>query len=445
MRTQEDLPPLGKKRLLCSFTLFGLAQLLPWNIYIKSVPYFRERLAGIDFSESIGSFMASTFTAFNFATMLVLVLLRWDEWVIGIKGRVCLGMSINALLMIITTLLCVSHLRQKSIMISILFTTSLAGSITALLAKGLLGMVAKFPPSMTPSLVAGQAIAGLMVSIANAVATHFKGDSSENITSSIIYFSTGAAVLLLAMAVFLLNDAFSEYFHSKVSSASVDKVGKNPSEEAISFNTVGVVFKRIKWLAIGASVTLCTTISFFATFITAPRVPDPQNHETFLHMYVPFIFILYDSADLIGRWLPAIRILAFHSKSMFLRVAPWIRLVLFIPLFVFLAPVHLGSRQQPKMLLVFPHLKDLLYLIIVALFGLTTGYLTSVVLMHAPSLATSHQSTIICSRVIDDDPRATARAQDKEREMAGSLMGLFLNIGLLSGSLSSFLWRWILT
>jgi hypothetical protein len=198
------------------------------------------------------------------------------------------------------------------------------------------------------------------------------------------------------------------------------------------------VFSRIRWFAVGILLTLGITISIVAAFLTSPRRFLGPNDGIIALYYVPLIFIIYDAGDFLGRWLPAFSFLAGHPKSLFVQISPWLRAIVFIPLFMFFAPVNIGRTIEESTGVFSLGTADLFYAFLSFTFGVSNGYCCTALLMHAPSLAISGQSTV----TVDG---TTINVDSKwERESCGSVMGLFLTTGLLLGSVSSFLWRSIL-
>lgn len=429
--------------LYASFILFGMSQLLPWNIYIKSVPYFRACLADSLFAPSLGSSVSTCFTLSNFGAMVLLVIFRYDELLFSTGARVIIGIGGNALLMLLMAALTFFKLPNGILFSALLFLTAMAGIFTACLMKGLLAVTARFPPQLTPALLGGQATAGLLVSVANA-ATSFKERSTDAI-GPIVYFTVGSALLVAALLVFIAHCLRSPKFRWQAGFDSSQSFDKKSPLQRVSYATMIAVFWRIKWLALGLFITLAVTVSLFTLFITASRFPhrgDSSSSDYFSLLYVPVIFIIDDFADVIGRWIPAIPILAGTPRSSFVLLLPWLRLLLLYPLFFLVAPVNVASRSMSPAYLVSFGFRDYLYGLSAFVFGITHGYCCTTLLMHAPTLSISkpsseHRSTSTLNP-------SESLSDGKEKEACGALMGLFLNTGLVLGSLSTFIWRLIL-
>lgn len=439
--------------LLAAFSLFGLAQLLPWNIYTKSVPYFRSLLAGSDYAGSVASFMSSGFTLANMGTMLIIVLLRWDEYLMQTRGRILLGMSANTLIMASMAVIPVLSLPQPTLFVAIVSCSALAGASSAFMIKGLLGMVSKFPPSMTPWLLAGQAAAGLLVSTVTLVSTlTFKVQAGAGSASlgPILYFVLGALVMFVSVLVLLTICMWSPFFRHYMGLATSQRTNDLIAGDSIhnehrktprtSFSLVWVVLGRIRWFALGICATLAVTISVYATFTTAPRLQSPYWGPASSLLYVPLVFLVYDVGDMVGRWLPTVDALNPSYRSKKLKVLPWMRFALLLPIFVILAPVNITGHEVHRPLISLPDgFVDAVYVLSTFILAVSNGYCCTTLLMHAPSQAISHDRWSSPDSQHEENTLLAV-----ERESCGALMGLFLNIGLVLGSLSSFLWRALL-
>lgn len=433
LETEEGAAPAGSRYSYASFILFGVAQLIPWNIYIKTVPYFRDRLGDASYATLVSSYVSFSFTILNFITMLILVVLRFDELFLNTQQRITIALTGNAALMLLMAIIIPINMSNDAMFGSIVCITGLAGALTACMIKGMLGMAAGFPPALTPALLAGQAVAGLLSSVANILTTS-AGAKGQGTMGPIIYFLVGATVLASAQIVFILNCRYSAFFRQnlRIDSKTVQVVRRAPT------TVVKGVFGRIRWFAVGILLTLAITISIVAAFLTSPRRFLGPNDGTIALYYVPLIFIIYDAGDFLGRWLPAFSFLAGHPKSVFVRISPWLRAIVFIPLFILFAPVNLGRVVGGPTGAFSLGSADLFYALLSFTFGVSNGYCCTALLMHAPSLAISGQSTVTVNG-------AAVNVDSKwERESCGSVMGLFLTTGLLLGSISSFLWRSIL-
>jgi len=293
----------------------------------------------------------------------------------------------------------------------------------------MLGTAARFPPQMTPPLLAGQATAGLLVSLSTAItALSAKGSAGPSPLGSAIYFLIGGTALMIAFALYLTNCNYSPVFRHYL---GLVQPGFLHREELISQkgNSFMRVFTRIPLFCLGVWLTLTVTISLYSNFITSPRVDGDSLPRLLSLLYQSCIFLIYDVGDLTGRSICAIRFFALVPKSRLIRFLPFIRMLIMVPLFAFLAPVQLrGEFPLPL------GLRDALYCLMVLSLGMSNGYICTVLFMHAPTMVAAHSVLLV-----DSDQEKEEGQKDKE--LSGAMMGLFLNAGLVCGSLSSFLWR----
>lgn len=423
-------------RLHASFFLFGLAQLLPWNLYMKSVPFFRTKLAGSHFADNMAGSMSSAFTTCNMIAMIVLVIFRVDEWAMSTSSRVVLGISGNALLILAMIGLCFVNVSDEKLFWMVISIVGMAGLFTSFMMKGLYGMLAKFPSTMTPALLSGQAAVGFIISSANLLSTFINRGKSADQIGTVIYFTVGVSIMLLAVSVYIWNYYRSPVFREYMGIAMIgDEENSSEKMHRAPFRMLLRVLKRLRWYALGIMMALAVTINIFATFITSPRVAFAKDSfmTEYDYLYGPVIFILYDIGDLLGRWLPAIPSVASSAKNLrFVEIFPWFRLVV-LPLFFAISPLEIGGiGPKPEYL----GREDFTYALLVFLFGFSNGYSNTLLLMHAPSVGVKKDPLMMSM--------SPTLCEKLERESCGSLMGLFLNFGLVIGSYSSFLWKFIL-
>ena len=426
--------------LYISFILFGIAQLLPWNFISKSVPYFRYRLANTKYADDVAGFMLSGFTVANFVTTCLLVGLRWDELFLGTVNRIAIGMTFNMIIMAGMALVTVLSLGGASLFWIVLAFSFLSGLFTALTSKGLLAMIARFPPNLTPAMLGGQSVAGLAVSIVSA-ATTFSSISADSgvvklgSVGTMSYFLSGALTLAAALATLARNVLAEKDFQAQMGISTGFSV--KDAHKRASFVLVRKVLQRIWWLAIGLTATMALTISLYAAFIISPRKAAVQDNITLSLLYVPLIFILYDASDLVGRWLPIIKFFNLGSNSLLLKILPWTRAVAAIVMFFFFTPVNIAGVIKSSGYSSLGIL-DLVYVILCFLLGITNGYLCTMLFMHAPSIAVSTGHLHIND---SSDQGTNNPLESMERETCGALMGFFLNLGLVCGTFSEFLWK----
>lgn len=156
------------------------------------------------------------------------------------------------------------------------------------------------------------------------------------------------------------------------------------------------VWKRIRCLTFAILIIYIVTLSIFPGYITE------NVRSRLLGDWYPILLITtYNVSDLIGKCLTAAYVLKSTKKA---TCACIVRL-LFYP--VFAACIHGPKFFQTEIPVIF----------LTSALGVTNGYLTSVLMIHAPRSVPA-----------------------SEAETAGIVMALFLAIGLAGGSVLGWFW-----
>lgn len=431
--------------LYSSFVLFGLCQLLPWNLYIKSVPYFRVHLSNSHWSQDIASYISSAYTTANFIGIVILVLLRWDERFLGAKGRALSGMTANLISLTLMGIISLLEFPSLTLVISLGVLCAFSGLGVSFMTKGLFNIVACLPPKLTPPLFGGQAIAGLLVSLINVFSLLMNRTQSQVPGSQVTaaYFFIGSGIMVIAIIVFSIC-FFGKRNSQTDNGETEERLGLGLGKKT-GWNEMIEVWWRILPFALGITSTMAATIAVFATFITLPRTFTSSRFWSLF--YSPFIFVSFDIGDLMGRTLPTIKCLLPTHGSKLLLSSPWLRWIIFLPLFLVFSPAGMTSLSLSTPSTSSFKIVDIIYFAVCFVFGISNGYVCTVLLMQAPLAASPRcveiipqESEMSSEQVVDTElPSHTNNIAQKE--IAGSLMGLFLNLGLVLGAVCSFCFR----
>ena len=284
----------------------------------------------------------------------------------------------------------------------------------ALCQNGLFAFVSGFGVGeYTQAIMTGQGVAGVLpcvVQIITALSVPESGATDgadqESPKAAFVYFMTATGVSAFALvAFFYLARRHPE--HSAVKRADDEleiEEGDHIERKVVGMMTL---FLKLKWFSLGVAITFAATMMYpvFAQTIlsvrpagTAPRLFQPA-------CFLPLAFLIWNTGDLLGRFLPLFSMFNFINWPRGVFVASLARLG-FIPLYL-MSNIHgRGAVIQ----------SDFFYLAVVQLgFGITNGFIGSTCMMAAPEWVDA-----------------------AEREAAGGFMGLCLVFGLTIGSLLSF-------
>lgn len=161
------------------------------------------------------------------------------------------------------------------------------------------------------------------------------------------------------------------------------------------------------------------TLSVFPPITASIRSVHPPSSSALTHplLFTAIHFLTFNIGDLIGRYLPMVPRLQFWSSRSHVIMA--LARTLFVPLFL------LCNIQRPSSLTLTggPVINsDIIFFLILLLFGITNGYVSSLVMMAAPSC--------------EYNPRMEARPEDVDA--AATIAQFCLVGGLAIGSFMSF-------
>ena len=142
----------------------------------------------------------------------------------------------------------------------------------------------------------------------------------------------------------------------------------------------------------------------------------PTNPNTHPLLFTAIHFLVFNIGDLLGRYVCSFPKLLVWSANRLLALSA--ARTLFIPLFL------MCNIQRGHSTVIYDPIisSDLLFMVILCLFGFSNGYVSSLCLMSAPSL--------------EHNPRLNGRAEDVE--IAATVASFCLVCGLLLGSIFSF-------
>lgn len=433
-------------------SLLGVALLFPWNAYLKAFPYFSIILADSNFQSNFPSYITTTYTLLITLTTIMLVVFRLDKIVLGkyqtawltTTKKIFYGLLANLILISIMALFpTVEYVRggllleTSNFFIIVLVIIAFTGVMTATMMNGLYEMISMYPAKFTPTFVGGQAVAGVLASTISLASTILSSQSNAKtsvVKGAIFYFVSAALIVALSFAGFLyLENSRSYMTFVRRSSDQLGLQGDQDISKERKYEPVTVKLGFTKVLAfiadyaVGIFAVLAGTISLIASYIPSVKSTASNQEGLWARIFLPVVFFIYDLGDLTGRWFPCLPFLKFKRGSRMPIALPWLRILFFVPIFM-LSDMH-GTSDFFRSVVPIWIRYDFIYLFFVFLFGASNGYCCTLLILLCPDRATK--------RFFRVSP-AGATGVDECRAQAGSVMGLFINIGLVVGSLASF-------
>lgn len=247
-------------------------------------------------------------------------------------------------------------------------------------------------------------------------------------SSAFSYFLTAFGITLVSLLsrYYITTNSFYRSQMLQSSDSFVEDVEESSTEEEQV--TVMQIVRKSYGLVLSVGYIFVITLMLFPS-ITAliksvrrhspiPSVRDDDIFSRFFDddVFVAFHFLLFNVGDWVGRTMPIWKIFV-TAKVNYLVFLSTIRTA-FIPLFLLCNVVVSDARRMPVLIA-----SDFWYLVIVWVFAVTNGWITSLAMMAAPQLP--------------------AIKGNREKAMVGSVMSFSLVLGLAIGGAVSFLVRWM--
>lgn len=334
----------------------------------------------------------------------------------------------------------------KATMISIL----MVACATTMMQDGMMRIISKFPQTFTQAVVAGQAMAGLAVSLSNFFILMAKPDGpmllqvmGQNADlCAFIYFVMVFVTLIvctLAFAVLTRMEMFrhynsvdhpvGDYLDAKIHNAfDVDDSARetllsddersireeeldgHPASSGDKIDPFDLAFK-IRHYAAAIFFVFVVTLAVFPGISSAINSVNPSIGRFFRDLFTPFTLILFNGGDFVGRLLAS----RWHSTSPTKVMVASLARLAFFPLLMLCNLKN--DRHQVITRVLFN--SDVLALGFLGACAVSNGLVSTLALMHYPRLLRSN----------------------REKELGGTIMFFILSIGLTAGSLMSFVLR----
>lgn len=193
------------------FLLLGTGTLLPFNVFITERDFFEVRSiiqpTWISAARNMENIIVTTFQVCNFTGLLAIVYIAAN---LSLRVLVLWPMLVNTLVLaVMHALASASHTSGRLLLATVLPSAAITGGSAACVQAGTFALAACFPPLYMQALLAGQAVAGLAVSLTAFitlwVAPPFSGVPSPQHVSApaATYFLSATVVTAACAAAYL--------------------------------------------------------------------------------------------------------------------------------------------------------------------------------------------------------------------------------------------------
>ncbi|KAL7753486.1 hypothetical protein RI367_001261 [Sorochytrium milnesiophthora] len=186
------------------FFVQGLGMLFPWNALISAPGFFQQKFRGSPFDIKFESYFSVGFMITSFFGLAVTLLPAVKR-----RGTLItnLAYAVNAAVFVCLLALTKMDLSPDAAFGFVMALVLICGFATALMQSHLFGLAGCFPGHYTQSLMIGQAISGLAITVSNLalqVAAGSNGEDNIDQTSTAVsYFAISLAVVLFSLVMFI--------------------------------------------------------------------------------------------------------------------------------------------------------------------------------------------------------------------------------------------------
>lgn len=421
------------------FVIQGVHSLLPFNVFITANEYFSRSFQGSQYAWTFQNF----FTFASLLTGLVCVIISMTRQAHANYNRqILLSSLINilafSLLLLLTLVPSLPPVPSFAIAMTLLIITS---ATSAYMQNSLFALSSHYPSLYVQGIMTGQGLAGVLASVIplSILLGTIETDPTSHSNSAVtyraqIYFTFAILLSLLGLSSFLVlrRLPIHRYYvtgakkareactssnapipHHEVKEQEADESGGGG--DLASSSGLYPILRHLLPLLLTIIIAFTVTMTLFPAITVGitPTNPAPVTHRSWTHpeVFVTMHFLIFNILDLLGRALPGLLSFLVPKKGGTLLLLSLLRTI-FIPLILLChveTPPDILSPSPPM-------IGDIGYLIILILFALSNGWITSACFM-----------------------RSTDTGRSGEEELGGMVMSVALNVGLVLGSIFSFL------
>ncbi|KAF9569415.1 hypothetical protein CPC08DRAFT_678185 [Agrocybe pediades] len=431
----DHLPFPMDSRVRWVFFILGCAVLLSWNVVITAMPFFASRLANSPLRSVFGSYLTTAFTAANFIFLGHATATSKHRSPSRQTNSAIVWLTILNLLFTVSTFFTPS---PAIFFAFILFNGSVQGTVGAYLQTSVIAVASLFGPLAVQSMMSGQAAVAVAVSgvqvISSAISVYgkpmtYKSDGSAEERSAFLFFALSTMFLvfsLMAHRWLVRTPAYQQVAGSlekytkgvNLRAQEDESTGLVTGDEVVvslsneKANTFRVARMNIIY-EVAVAYVFIVTLAVFPPITTSVQPLSPTIHPL---LFSAIHFLVFNLGDFFGRYLCSFRSLLVWSEKRLLTFS--LARTMFIPLFL-MCNIQRGPISTDAEPIIN---SDMLFMLLLFLFGTSNGYLCSMCMMSASSL--------------EHNPRLKGRPEDVD--VAATVAGFCLVGGLSLGSIASF-------
>ncbi|XP_049281559.1 equilibrative nucleoside transporter 1 [Anopheles funestus] len=398
------------------FYLMGMTTMVPWNFFVTAEEYWQYKFRNVSSNDTSAltprqlEFQSDLSIAAAVPGTVFLILNACIGHKVPLHVRMNGSLVFMLLIMIGTTALVRvdTDQWQDAFFNLTMLSVVVINSFSAILTGGLFGIAGQFSAHYMTAAVSGQALGGIFSAVADIIALTFASNPS---TTAFVFFIVGCLVLLLSLVAYIVMSKtlfFKYYTCSKTLMKSSLEADPSTREMCARLEPRFPIVMRKIWIyGFSEWLVFVTTLSIYpavTVLVGSQNHGRPWNDVYFL----PVVnYLLFNTGDYLGRVFAGLFEWPWNNSILIG--------VLTISRIAFVPAMLLCNITQHHNFPVLIH-SDYMFIVLMAAFALSNGYLANIALIGAPRVVDGH-----------------------EKEMASSMMAAFLGVGLACGSAISLM------
>lgn len=380
----------------------GLSGHLPWNAVLTAQPYFKARLSGSAFGSEFTAHFAIIFKTLKLAIFTAVSVAG-----LKINNKLWVGTAAIGNVLIFASFTGMVHEQTDSMSANYFYLITLslvmaAGTFAAIFECGMYLILAAFPPHLTQSFMAGNAVGGILAAL-NLIISYFSSSANIYISTKLYFILSTLTFVgsLISFIVFLCTD-YCKFYQKRLSLYTIISEVNNTGSDSTDLIFEPMLKKQAsliqdsnsKWY--GESSVLIKKLwsenfaLFMVGFVNLTIFPaivsvtesvnaNSKNASVFQRiLFVPLAFLIVSTADFVGKMILSVRFIRKFDKLPFKAMS--ICRVLLIPLFL------VGNIRINGKSLIFSNVlaSDTIFFFLLTLAFVGGSYISTIIMLTAP-------------------------------------------------------------
>ncbi|KAI1294163.1 Equilibrative nucleoside transporter 1 [Halotydeus destructor] len=399
--------PVDKYNLVFIILLInGVGTLLPWNMFITANSYYSSFKLNVTADNETSTYSENYLQYVGIASKLPNVIVQGVNFLVpaqesSLTIRIIVSIIAEAILFAVTTALTIIDSTSWT---GLFFYVTMASVVLINIANGvyqncIFGVTAVLPMSYTNAVVTGMNISGVFAALVMILSISVSPDPQ---VSAFWYFLSAVIFLIICLVSYfiLIRMPFYESHYEAKSEDNASQANK------ISLSTYLQIFKECWPQLVNVFLVYVISLSIFPAVLADVKPLDGVISEKYFSSTV--CFLLFNLSAMLGNLMVNDSIPKIPPTKLWIAI---VARVIFIPFFLYCNYLP-DKRSWPVVIET-----DAIFALGVAIFALSSGYLSSLCMVYAPKSVASEHAPI-----------------------AGMMASFSLMMGILLGLSSSFIY-----